>query len=155
MNKKQYEAMRKKLMDEAQGLIDQGEVEKAQEKMKEVEALDSKWDAITQAQANYNALNVEPASANPFGAEGETASFGNYAGENLKAGAENSVMEAWGSEEYKNAWAKNMMNKPMNEAEKTAFSLKRRLVHGRRTVFRQTLRSASERRRGAAARLMF
>ena len=35
------------------------------------------------------------------------------------------------------------------------FSLKRRLVHGRRTVFRQTLRSASERRRGAAARLMF
>lgn len=40
-------------------------------------------------------------------------------------------------------------------AEKTAFSLKRRLVHGRRTVFRQTLRSASERRRGAAARLMF
>lgn len=38
---------------------------------------------------------------------------------------------------------------------KTAFSLKRRLVHGRRTVFRQTLRSASERRRGAAARLMF
>ena len=123
MNKKQYEAMRKKLMDEAQGLIDQGEVEKAQEKMKEVEALDSKWDAIAQAQANYNALNVEPASANPFGAEGETASFGNYAGENLKAGAENSVMEAWGSEEYKNAWAKNMMNKPMNEAEKTAFSM--------------------------------
>ena len=36
MNKKQYEAMRKKLMDEAQGLIDQGEVEKAQEKMKGV-----------------------------------------------------------------------------------------------------------------------
>ena len=40
-------------------------------------------------------------------------------------------------------------------AEKTAFSLKRRLVHGRRTVFRQALRRASERRRGAATRLMF
>ncbi len=38
---------------------------------------------------------------------------------------------------------------------KNSVSLKRRLVHGRRTVFRQTLRSASERRRGAAARLMF
>lgn len=38
---------------------------------------------------------------------------------------------------------------------KTAFSLKRRLVHGRRTVFRQALRRASERRRGAATRLMF
>jgi len=31
----------------------------------------------------------------------------------------------------------------------------RRLVHGRRTVFRQALRRASERRRGAATRLMF
>lgn len=40
-------------------------------------------------------------------------------------------------------------------AEKAAFSLKRRLVHGRRTVFRQALRRASERRRGAAARLIF
>lgn len=39
--------------------------------------------------------------------------------------------------------------------KKTAFSLKRRLVHGRRTVFRQALRRASERRRGAATRLMF
>lgn len=40
-------------------------------------------------------------------------------------------------------------------AEKAAFSLKRRLVHGRRTVFRQALRRASERRRGTAARLIF
>ena len=39
--------------------------------------------------------------------------------------------------------------------KKAAFSLKRRLVHGRRTVFRQALRRASERRRGAAARLIF
>lgn len=37
----------------------------------------------------------------------------------------------------------------------SCFSLKRRLVHGRRTVFRQALRRASERRRGAAARLIF
>ncbi len=39
--------------------------------------------------------------------------------------------------------------------KKQRFSLKRRLVHGRRTVFRQALRRASERRRGAAARLIF
>lgn len=38
---------------------------------------------------------------------------------------------------------------------KNSVSLKRRLVHGRRTVFRQALRRASERRRGAATRLMF
>lgn len=60
MNKKQYEAMRKKLMDEAQALIDAGEAEKAQAKMDEVSALDAKWDAIAQAAANFNALNKEP-----------------------------------------------------------------------------------------------
>lgn len=38
---------------------------------------------------------------------------------------------------------------------KNSVSLKRRLVHGRRTVFRQALRSTSERRRGTAARLIF
>lgn len=38
---------------------------------------------------------------------------------------------------------------------KSSVSLKRRLVHGRRTVFRQALRRASERRRGTAARLIF
>ena len=76
MNKKQYEAMRKGLMDEAQALIDQGEVEKAQAKMKEIEDLDNKWDAIAQAQANFDALNKEPAQANPFGSDGEYANFG-------------------------------------------------------------------------------
>lgn len=76
MNKKQYEAMRKGLMDEAQALIDQGEVEKAQAKMKEIEDLDEKWDAIAQAQANFNALNKEPEPANPFGSDGGVVNFG-------------------------------------------------------------------------------
>lgn len=78
MNKKQYEDKRKQLMGEAQGFIDQGEAEKAQEKMKEVEDLDNKWDAIAQAQANFNALNNEPAAANPFRSDGGLVNFGAY-----------------------------------------------------------------------------
>ena len=47
MNRKQYEAMRRKLMDEAQGLLDAGKVDEANAKMEEVKALDGKWDAIS------------------------------------------------------------------------------------------------------------
>ncbi len=64
MNKKKYLAMRERLMNEAQQLIDEGKAEEAQEKMQEVTALDEKWDAIAQAQANINALNAEPVFTN-------------------------------------------------------------------------------------------
>lgn len=123
MNKKQYEAMRKGLMDEAQALIDQGEVEKAQAKMKEVEDLDNKWDAIAQAQANFEALNKEPVPANPFGSDGESANFGAYTGVGANLGTDNEIIKAWESDNYKYAWAKNLMNLPMNAAEKEAFGM--------------------------------
>lgn len=123
MNKKQYEAMREALMNEAQELINQGEAEKAQAKMEEVQTLDDKWDAIAQAQANFNALNNEPAAANPFGSDGESVNFGAYAGAGANAGADNKIIKAWESDNYKYAWAKNLMNLPMNAAEKEAFSM--------------------------------
>lgn len=123
MNKKQYEAMRKGLMDEAQALIDQGEAEKAQAKMKEVEDLDNKWDAIAQAQANFDALNKEPVPANPFGSDGESANFGAYTGVGANLGTDNEIIKAWESDNYKYAWAKDLMKLPMNAAEKEAFSM--------------------------------
>lgn len=123
MNKKQYEAMRKGLMDEAQALIDQGEVEKAQAKMKEIEDLDNKWDAIAQAQANFDALNKEPAQANPFGSDGESANFGAYTGVGANLGTDNEIIKAWESDNYKYAWAKDLMKLPMNAAEKEAFRM--------------------------------
>ena len=46
MNKKQYEAMRKALMDEAQALIDSCDAAGAEGKMNEVRELDDKWEAI-------------------------------------------------------------------------------------------------------------
>lgn len=123
MNKKQYEDKRNQLMNEAQKYIDQGEAEKAQGKMDEVAALDEKWDAIAQAQANFNALNKEPEAANPFGSDGGSANFGAHAGAGTNAGADNEIMKAWESDNYKYAWAKNLMNLPMNVAEKEAFGM--------------------------------
>lgn len=76
MNKKQYEAMRKKLMDEAEGLINEGKIKEADSKMDEIKALDEKWDAIAQAQANFKALNGEPKPLNVFEQNGSKADFG-------------------------------------------------------------------------------
>ena len=76
MNKKQYEAMRKKLMDEAEGLINEGKIKEADSKMDEVKDLDEKWDAIAQAQANFKALNEEPKPLNVFEQNGSKADFG-------------------------------------------------------------------------------
>ncbi len=76
MNKKEYEEKRKALMGEAQALINSGDAAGAEEKMNEVKSLDEKWDAIAQAQANFNAMNREPQTMNPFGSEGERTDFG-------------------------------------------------------------------------------
>ena len=60
MNKKQYKEKRAELMNAAQVLLDQGKAAEAEAKMDEVKELDDAWDAIAQAQANFNALNKEP-----------------------------------------------------------------------------------------------
>lgn len=112
MNRKQYEAMRKKLMDEAQALIDAGEAEKAQEKIDEVSALDTKWDAIAQAVANFNALNKEPELA-------AVISISDKTGEDNQ----NNVLDVWESENYLNAWAKTLQGKTLSNKENEAYIL--------------------------------
>ncbi len=111
MNKKQYLAMRAKLMDEAQNFINEGKTDEANGKMEEVKALDEKWDAIAQAEANLNALNNEPHAMPPMPVEGNIGK------------ADNKVVEAWGSEEYKNAWAKTMMGKQLTAEESAAYAM--------------------------------
>ncbi len=114
MNKKQYEAMRKKLMDEAQALINEGNAEGAQAKMDEVAALDTKWDAIAQAAANFNALNKEPEFASAV------------IPVNDKTGGEpekESVLDVWASEDYLKAWANTLQGKPLNDKESKAYQL--------------------------------
>lgn len=116
MRKKQYIAKRKQLMDETQALIDVGKAVEAEEKMKEIDMLDEQWDAIAQAEANFNAMNKDPMSAHSERLEGTTDSLG-------QKGASNETVQKWESEEYRNAWAKTLMGKPLDGEEKEAFDI--------------------------------
>lgn len=112
MNRKQYLERRAQLLNEAQQLIDAGKGMEAEEKMKEVSALDAKWDAIAQAQANFDALNNEP---------GRMIELEGSLGE--EKNGNNKVIEAWESEDYKNAWAKSLMGKQPTTDETKAFNM--------------------------------
>ena len=57
MNREQYLAKRVELLGQAQAFVDEGKVEDANAKMKEVETLDNEYEAAAKAQANLNALN--------------------------------------------------------------------------------------------------
>ena len=113
MNKQQYLAMRNQLMNEAQALIDAGKAAEAEEKMKEVAALDERWDAIAQAQANFRALNTEPVAAAPAIPEDATG----------KDNAADGAMKALESEEYKVAWAKTLMGKQLTQDESETYMM--------------------------------
>lgn len=113
MNRKQYEAKRLALMNEAQTLLDAGKVEEANAKMEEVKALDAKWDEIAQAEANFNALNREPAPA-------LLINEGKLPGQNDST-EENPIVAAWKSEEYKMAWAKTLMGRHLNAKEQSVY----------------------------------
>lgn len=108
MTKKQYEEKRKALMDEAERLIENNQADEAEAKIAEVTALDNQWDSIAKAQANYNALNKEPAAAHAFEVK-------DALDKNEK------VLDTWKSDTYKNAWAKTMMGKKLTADESQAF----------------------------------
>ncbi len=57
MNKQEYLEKRQVLMNEAEGLINEGKIEEGNAKMEEVKKLDNQWEEIAKAQANLNALN--------------------------------------------------------------------------------------------------
>ena len=115
MNRKQYEAMRRKLMDEAQQLLDAGKAAEANAKMDEVRALDEQWDAIAQAAANLAALNGAQTGRNPL--DGPEDSFGMEDG----TGEDSPKILAWKSEEYRNAWAKYLMGRSLTDGERESF----------------------------------
>lgn len=119
MSRKKYEAMRKKLMDEAQSLLDAGKVDEANAKMEEVKDLDQQWDAIAQAAANFAALNGTQQAAG-FNAGGMEDSFG---GDGDGQEDETPAVKAWKSEEYKTAWAKTLMGKAMTAGEREKFQM--------------------------------
>ena len=118
MNKKQYEAMRRKLMDEAQKLLDAEKYDEANAKMEEVKKLDQQWDAIAQAMADFAALNGTQVPKQ--GVDRFEDSFG---GEKRQDDTESPVMQAWRSDEYRNAWAKTLMGMPLSDSETEKFRM--------------------------------
>lgn len=117
MNKKQYQEKRNQLMNEAQKLINEGKSEEAEAKLDEVRTLDEQWEAIAQAQANFNALNREPEPVNPFGSDGTDVNF------EMNDESETPAMKAWASKEYENAWAKTLMGKTLSASEQNAYQM--------------------------------
>lgn len=113
MNKKEYLEKRQQLMNEAQQLINEGKTAEAEAKMQEVTALDEKWDAIAQAEANFKALSQEPKDLTP---EGMNDVFGKDKGLNK-------AEETWNSKEYEIAWAKTLMGKSLSAEETESFKL--------------------------------
>lgn len=59
MNKEKYLEMRAAMLDEAQNLINEGKIEEAAEKRKEIEKLDADFEEASKEQANLDALNNE------------------------------------------------------------------------------------------------
>lgn len=119
MNYEQYLAQRNEMMNMVQALINEGKLDEANEKMKDVTVLDEKWDAIAEAQANMNALSGEQRAINiqeltGSAVNGEvTAAFAIGLGTNHGNEAEN----LYKSDAYKNAWAKLMMGKNLTAEE--------------------------------------
>lgn len=61
MNKEKYLEMRAAMLDEAQNLINEGKIEEAATKRKEIEKLDANFEEASKEQANLDALNKEDA----------------------------------------------------------------------------------------------
>lgn len=59
MNKEKYLEMRAAMLDEAQNLINEGKIEEAATKRKEIEKLDADFEEASKEQANLDALNTE------------------------------------------------------------------------------------------------
>lgn len=98
MNRKQYEAKRTLLMNEAQQFIDNDDIENADKKMAEVKELDDKFEAIAKAQANLNAINGVVVAANSMTAQ--MASGTQMATEQTYA----NKTDMYNSEEYRKAF---------------------------------------------------
>lgn len=105
MNKAEYLAKRKGLIDEAQNLINEGKLDESKAKMKEVEDLDNKFEEEAKAQANLNALNNAPkavniAAAGVQGVEGTViATLGN----------DSNDTDMFASLEYRKAFMNNVL----------------------------------------------
>lgn len=123
MTYQEYLNERKKLMDEAQQLINEGKFDESGEKVKEMDALDERWDNQTKAEANLKAMegnlrkvNVQNLGGTPLQG-GTTADAANLGSETPKK------EDIYKTQEYTNAWAKIMMGQQLTADEDKTFHL--------------------------------
>lgn len=81
MNRKEYEAKRQALINEAETFINEGKLEEANKKMEAVTELDKNFEAAAKAEANLRALSTPPL---PLSGVGDGASFGRGDDENAE-----------------------------------------------------------------------
>jgi HK97 family phage major capsid protein len=112
MNKKEYLAKRKALLEAAEKALNEGKLEEFKAKEKEIKDLDEQFEAFAKAQANMNALKdkvaVDVAMDMTTQDNGVVAST-----KPIEVKDEKQV--------YLNAWAKEMMGQSLAEQEKTIF----------------------------------
>lgn len=105
MNREKYLADRKALMDEAQNLINEGKLEDAKAKMKEVEKLDSDYENAAREQANLNALADRASTAGM-----QNMAVGGVNGNVVASmGAETQEEDLFDSAEYKRAFQAHVL----------------------------------------------
>lgn len=112
MNKEIFAQKYAALLDEADALAADGKIEESNAKLEEAQALSDQWETIKTQMANVNALR------------------GNLPKVTMQAGVIDTVApstatpeDLYKSEEYKNAWAKTMMNQKLTASEEKTFSL--------------------------------
>ena len=132
MGRKEYLEKRQAMLNEAKQLINSGKIDEGNEKMKEIKALDERFEAEANANAALEAMERETAGLNiqnltDSAAEGRLdgrmtpGSVIQMDGKNPEE--ETPVMRAYASEAYKNAWAKTLMNLSLTKEEQQIYQM--------------------------------
>lgn len=133
MKYKDYLEQRQALMNALQELIDTGASdEEYNAKKAEVEALDQKWEAICQKQADLNALSDNQSTTNIQalkGVEVEDATPAGFADMAPTVVKTSDPAEMLKSDAYVNAWAKQMMGKQLTADEQALITLVNAYTH--------------------------
>jgi HK97 family phage major capsid protein len=120
MEKEKYLASRETLLNESEQLTNEGKIEDAKAKVKEVEALDNQWEESKLLNANVEALRDKTK-----GIDMENASVNPQAARIVDSMAMDSVQNDAKTDEkklYENAWAKTMQGKPLDSSEQKIYN---------------------------------
>lgn len=106
-NYQDYVDQRKKLVDEAQTLLNEGNVEESTLKAESIKELDNEWDEYAKAQANLNALNNTQKGAGLSNMGQQLANGVVIDSLNMNNG--NEETDVFASLEYRNAFMNNVL----------------------------------------------